>query len=177
MFTIPKICKKNIKNLLKVVASGQKVWYYKCNIQEVNSMFLFKGEYNHQLDAKNRIRIPAKLKAELGTGYSITRGVDKCLYIIPKEEMDKLTSRLEQFDMYDAEKQKAIRSVLRLAFDPEEDNQGRIVLTEKLRTFAGIEKEIVFLGVGNRIEIWDEQEYQKYYENEDFNSVVSSLIK
>jgi len=140
-------------------------------------MFLFKGEYNHQLDAKNRIRIPAKLKAELGVGYSITRGVDKCLYIIPKEEMDKLTSKLEQFDMYDAEKQKGIRSVLRLAYDPEEDNQGRIVLTEKLRSYAGIEKDIVFLGVGNRIEIWDEKEYEKYNENENFDNIVSSLVK
>jgi MraZ protein len=79
--------------------------------------------------------------------------------------------------MYDADKQKGIRSVLRLAYDPEEDNQGRIVLTEKLRSFAGIEKDIVFLGVGNRIEIWNQKEYDKYYENEDFNSVVTSLIK
>ena len=138
-------------------------------------MFLFKGEYNHQVDAKNRIRIPAKLKADLGASYTVTRGVDKCLYILPKEEMDKMGERFEAFDMYDSEKQRAIRSILRLAFDPEEDNQGRIVLTEKLRTYAGISKNIVFLGAGSRIEIWDEREYENYCKGENFESAVSAL--
>lgn len=140
-------------------------------------MFLFKGEYNHQLDAKNRIRIPAKLKADLGNSYSITRGVDKCLYVLPKEEMDKLAQTFEGFDMYDPEKQRAVRSILRLAYDPDEDNQGRIVLTEKLRTYAGITKNIVFLGSGNRIEIWDEKEYGRYCSEEDFETAVASLRK
>jgi MraZ protein len=123
---------------------------------------MLTGEYNHQLDAKNRIRIPAKLKKELGQEYYFTTGTDGCIFVVPKETIDAQLEVMKQIPISDP-RQAALRRLSRSYILAEEDNQGRFVLNPTLRKYAKIDKDIVFIGAVNRIEIWAKEVYDKYF--------------
>ena len=99
-------------------------------------MFFLTGEYNHQLDAKNRIRIPFKLKKELGDNYYFAKGTDGCIFIFPEEIAKEQFAKIEEVKMSDAEKRRGIRAFTKSFTAAEEDNQGRVVLPANLREFA-----------------------------------------
>ncbi|MCD7728645.1 MAG: cell division/cell wall cluster transcriptional repressor MraZ [Clostridia bacterium] len=130
-------------------------------------MNFFTGEYNHQLDAKNRIRIPFKLKRDLGENYYFTRGTDNCIFILPEEVAKEQLERISEVKMTDVEKRRGARSFAKSFVAAEEDNQGRVVLPASLREFARIDKDVVFCGVGKRIELWSKEVYDKYFEGDD----------
>ena len=132
-------------------------------------MVFLTGEYNHQLDAKNRIRIPAKLKKELGDNYYFAKGTDGCIVVFPESVAREQFARIEEVKMSDAEKRRGIRSFTKSCVLSEEDNQGRVVLPANLREFARIKKDIVFCGVGNRAEIWAKEVYDEYFADDDSN--------
>lgn len=142
-------------------------------------MARFIGEYNHQLDAKNRLRIPAKLKKELGDEYYFYRGTGKCINVVTKEEMDAILDKLAQVRNSDLRLQDSVRAISSSFVQAVEDNQGRVVLPGELRRIArmGDEKELVIIGVVNRIEIWTKNAYEEYQSQlEDFDTLVSKLI-
>lgn len=128
------------------------------------------GSYRHAVDAKNRMRMPFKFKSELGDGFVITKGTSGNLFVFSATEFDTIYQKLTALPMFDEEAQKAVRKFLSSAFVSEEDAQGRVLLPKELVKFAGITKNLVFVGAGNRVEIWAEEAWDKFEdETTDFN--------
>ena len=132
------------------------------------------GSYRHSLDAKKRMRIPSKFKNELGTDCIITKGNNKNLFIFSQEQFSGLYEKMVNLPLFDEEAQKPVRKFLSSAFEAEEDGQGRVLLSKELIAFAGITKNIVFVGVGNRVEIWAEEVWDK--ENSDDEKTDFSVL-
>lgn len=134
------------------------------------------GTYKHQLDQKNRFRIPTKFKSVLGDNIVITKGNGKCLYLFSAEELDNsILSKMDGISLFDETAQKSLRILLSSAFELEQDNQGRCLLPQELKTFAGIDKNIVSIGVGKRVEIWAEEEWTGYSEETNITEELSKL--
>lgn len=131
--------------------------------------------YSHQLDAKNRMRIPAKLREEIGEGYSITVGSGGCLYVYSKEQMAEVTKSLNKISKYREKELKAARFILYNTWDAEEDKQGRILLPENLRKYAKIEKNIIVFKGPNCVEIWSEEVWNNYFNDVDFENLADAL--
>ena len=159
--------------LRKVVASGQFVCYNR--ITRCRQMFF--GQYAHQVDQKGRMRLPAKFKTELGNRVHFIKGTDGCLFVFSDEEFNKFASSLQSVSLFNTKAQPAVRAMLASGFQIEEDNQGRFLLPQYLKNYAGIVKNIVFVGVGNRVELWDESRWQQYSEksDSDFNDTLAVL--
>lgn len=139
-------------------------------------MTMLNGEYFHQCDQKFRLRLPAKLKKEFSDGCFITKGSDGCLFVFSRKQFDALEERLDSLPIFDSKAQRPLRLLLSSAFEVEEDNQGRFLLPVSLREFAGITKDVVFIGVGNRAELWSRERWNKYNENAgNFDEVLSEL--
>lgn len=137
---------------------------------------MFLGEYHHQLDEKNRLRIPAKMRGELGTSYVVMKGSSNCLFVYSSDEMQNLMNeKLKTVPLSDIKAQKSIRMLFSSAFVVEEDSQGRFILPQNLKEFAGVKKNIVSIGVGNRIELWSEENWQEYNTGEDFDTILGDL--
>lgn len=109
------------------------------------------GTFEHSIDAKGRLFIPARLREELGVTFYLAMGVDACLAIYPQSTWDRFT---EKFDSLPMSQSGAMRPFFANAAKCELDSQGRILVPQKLRKYAGLEKNVVILGVNNRAEIW-----------------------
>ena len=131
--------------------------------------------YCHQLDAKNRMRIPAKLREELGEGYSITVGSGGCLYVYSKEQMQGVTDKLKNINAYREKQLKAARFVLYNTWQAEEDKQGRILLPENLRKYAKIEKNVIVFKGPNCVEIWSEEVWNEYFAEVNFEELADAM--
>ena len=125
-----------------------------------NHMFI--GEYSHNLDDKGRMAIPAKFRRELSKGAVVTRGLDNCLFLYTKTEWEKLAEKLAALPISQSNSRAFSRLMLAGAMDVELDKQGRVILPEYLRKFASIKKTLVVAGLYNRLEIWDEELWNKY---------------
>ncbi|HIR85358.1 MAG TPA: division/cell wall cluster transcriptional repressor MraZ [Candidatus Galloscillospira excrementavium] len=121
------------------------------------------GTYEHSLDAKGRLFIPAQLRKELGDTLYVTMGLDGCLAVYPQETWDTFTERFASMPMSQS---KAMRPLFANAAKCEPDSQGRIVIPQKLRTFAGLGKDAVIIGVHNRAEIWSAERWKAEEEEE-----------
>ena len=110
------------------------------------------GTYEHSIDAKGRLFIPARLREEMGEVFYLAMGVDTCLAIYPQESWDKFT---EKFASLPVSKSKAMRSLFANAVKCTPDSQGRINIPQRLRAYADLGKDVVIIGVHNRAEIWD----------------------
>ncbi len=131
--------------------------------------------YTHQLDAKNRMRIPAKLREELGDGYSITVGSGNCLYVYTKEQTEEVKKSLSRINRYKENELKAARFILYNTWEAEEDKQGRILLPENLRKYAKIEKNVIVFQGPNCIEIWSEEVWNEYFNDVNFECLADAL--
>ncbi len=131
--------------------------------------------YAHQLDAKNRMRIPAKLREELGNNYSITVGTGKCLYVYTEEQMQKVKATLTNINPYREKQLKAARYILYNTWEAEEDKQGRILLPENLRKYANIEKNVIVFKGPNCVEIWSEEVWNDYFNDVNFEDLADAL--
>lgn len=137
---------------------------------------MFFGSYSHALDEKGRIRVPSKLKAGITGAYVITKGIDNCLYIFNKAYFEtEFLSKLDSVFPYASSGNKSVRAILSSTFDVEEDTQGRFVIPATLKEFAGINKNVVSVGVGNRIEIWDSENWNSYSNQTSFEDAVKEL--
>ncbi len=123
---------------------------------------MFIGEYTHSLDEKGRLAIPKKFRSALSKGAVVTRGLDACLFLYTKDEWRKLAEKLASLPFAQANTRAFARLMLAGAMDVEIDKQGRIVLPEYLRTFAGLNKETIVAGLYNRLEIWDQKTWSEY---------------
>lgn len=109
------------------------------------------GTYEHSVDAKSRLFIPAKLRLELGETFYLAMGVDACLAIYPQSTWDRFTEKFASLPMSQS---KSMRLLFANAVKCELDSQGRIVIPQKLRNYARLEKDVVIIGVNDRAEIW-----------------------
>ena len=135
------------------------------------------GEYEHTLDIKGRLAMPAKLREAWGNKFIITKGLDGCLFVYDMEEWHKVEAKLAALPM----SRKTARDFTRFLFggvcEGECDKQGRVLLPDNLRRNAGLEKDAVIVGVGSRAEIWDAQRWAAYNEesSEDVNELAEQL--
>lgn len=134
----------------------------------LNEMFI--GEYNHSLDDKGRLAIPAKFRAILKKGAVVTKGLDNCLFLYAPEQFKGMAAKFAALPIGQAKARAFSRHMLAGAMDLEFDNQGRITLPEYLRQFASLKKKIVVAGLYNHLEIWDEDAWNKYKRDAEKNS-------
>lgn len=120
------------------------------------------GEYKHTLDEKKRISIPSKFREVLGKKVVVTRGLDNCLFIYPIKEWNKIAIKLAELGMGKAEQRGFNRFMLGGATEISIDSVGRILIPENLKIFAKIKSKVVFAGVFNRLEVWDESAWETY---------------
>ena len=116
---------------------------------------MFMGEYNHTVDPKGRLIIPAKFREQLGDEFVVTKGLDGCLFVFPQNEWESFQGKLKTLPLINKDARKFTRFFLAGAAEMEVDKQGRILIPSVLREFASLEKDVVFVGVGSRIEIWN----------------------
>jgi len=123
---------------------------------------MFLGEYKHTVDEKGRLAMPAKFRTALGKGAIVTRGLDGCLFVFPKSEWQTLAGKLMALPLAQANSRAFVRLMLSGAVEAEFDAQGRVLVPEYLRTFAGMKKSAVVTGLYNRVEVWDEDRWARY---------------
>ena len=136
---------------------------------------MFKGEYSHTIDDKGRLIMPAKYRELLGEGFVITRGFDKCLFVFDQEDWDKFEGDLKALNIGT----KGVRDLQRFfiggAVDGEIDKQGRTLIPQVLRKFADLEKDVVLVGVGGHIEIWNSTSWENNGSFDDVDQIAERL--
>jgi MraZ protein len=115
------------------------------------------GEYEHSVDVKGRVAVPAKFRPQVETGLVITRGFERCLFAYPMEEWQALSQRVSSLSMGQVEARQLRRLLFASAFDTELDKQGRILLPAPLREYAGIGETAVVAGMNTYFEIWSQE--------------------
>ncbi len=123
---------------------------------------MFVGEFQHALDEKGRITIPARFREGLGDRFIVTRGLDSCLFVYPMAEWQLLEARLKSLPLTKADARAFVRFLFSGAYECELDRQGRIMLPAVLRQYAGLEKDAVVIGVSTRVEIWSADRWASY---------------
>lgn len=123
---------------------------------------MFIGEFSHNLDNKGRIAVPAKFRNKLTAGAIITRGLDRCLFVFDSKEWEVLAQKLISLPLAQANSRAFTRLMLAGAADVELDKQGRILIPDYLREYAGLKKQSVVTGLYNRFEIWDAESWKQY---------------
>ena len=131
---------------------------------------MFMGEYHHSIDDKGRIIMPSKFRYDLGETFVITRGIDSCLFVYPKETWNRLTEKLNELSFTKKDVRSFQRFFLSAATICEFDKQGRINITSPLADYADLTKECVVIGVNDRIEIWSKNNFDKFL-NDNINNV------
>lgn len=127
---------------------------------------MFMGQYGHTIDAKGRTVVPVQYRQSLGDTFVITRGLDGCLFLYPLQEWQVFVDKLQALPS-DQKTRKLQRQFLSKAMEVTPDKQGRILIPALLRDKAGLVKDIVFVGMMNRIEIWDKARLEAEEDEED----------
>ncbi len=128
------------------------------------------GEYKHNLDTKGRLAIPAKFREKIEAGAIITRGLDRCLFVFGPHEWEGMVQKLTALPLAQANSRAFVRLMLAGASDVTPDAQGRILIPDYLRKYAGLKKGTVVAGLYNRFEIWDEEEWNTYKQKTESTS-------
>lgn len=138
---------------------------------------MFIGEYQHSVDEKGRLAIPAKFRAALAKGAIVTRGLDHCLFLYTQKQWNVLAEKLMKLPISQSKSRAFARLMLAGAMDVSLDRQGRVVLPEYLREYASVSKKVVVAGLYDRLEIWDEQAWKKYKTTteKDSNEIAEAL--
>ena len=122
---------------------------------------MFMGEYNHTIDAKGRLIVPAKFREILGDNFIVTKGLDGCLFVYPNDEWTRFEEKLKSLPLTNKNARQFTRFFLAGAAACEVDKQGRILLPQVLREFASLEKDVVLVGFASRIEIWSRERWDE----------------
>ncbi len=136
---------------------------------------MFMGEYEHSIDNKGRVIIPAKFREQLGDTFVLTKGLDGCLFIYTNEDWAAFAEKLKNTSFGSEKSRKLQRYFMAGAVQVEADKQGRILIPGKLRDLAGLTKDVSLLGVGNRIEIWNTETWENDGGYDDSNEIAGIL--
>ena len=135
---------------------------------------MFTGEYNHTIDPKGRLIVPARFREELGEAFMITNGNDGCLNIYPEKAWETFLEKLQLLTNTE-DKRKIVRSFVSKANRVEVDKQGRILIPTALRGYAGLEKDVVLAGAIDKIEIWDKNRWDNDSCTGDIDDITEQL--
>jgi len=131
---------------------------------------MFIGEYEHSIDAKNRIIIPSKFREGLGEKFIITKGLEQgCLLVFPMEEWQNFEEKLKSLPFGSKEARTFSRYFFSSASECEVDKQGRTLIASNLKEFAKLEKDIVIIGVSSRVEIWSKEKWEELNNDENLD--------
>lgn len=128
------------------------------------------GEYEHSLDVKGRLIMPAKLRADIGEKFIITKGLDGCLFVFSQNEWSNFESKLKELPLTNKNARDFVRFFLSGATECEIDKQGRFLIVNNLREYANITKEVIIIGVGTRLEIWNKEKWKQYNSDENISA-------
>ena len=131
---------------------------------------MFIGEYEHNVDAKGRVIMPAKLREDIGDKFIITKGLDGCLFAYSQTEWANFEEKLKALPLAQKNARNFVRFFLSGAVECDIDKQGRFLIPANLREHAELDKEIVIIGVGTRLEIWNRDKWQKYSNDENISA-------
>ena len=133
------------------------------------------GQFDYNVDAKGRVFVPAKLKESLGETFVLAKSMDPCIAIYSKEMWESYVARLSALPEIKA---RGIRRfVFSTAIEATVDSQGRVVLTQPLREYARLEKEVTIIGAGDHAEIWNADKYREYMESQSVDSMIETLME
>lgn len=146
--------------------------------EESGETAVFMGEYQHTIDDKGRLIIPAKLREGLGFSFVITRGLDQCLFVYPLDEWKALEDKLKSLPFTKADARAFTRFFFSGATECEWDKQGRVTIPANLREHAHLSKECVVIGVSNRVEIWSKDSWDNYFAESEssFSEIAEKLV-
>ena len=136
---------------------------------------MFMGEYNHSIDAKGRMIVPAKFREQLGNEFVVTKGLDGCLFVYSNEEWHRIEENLRDKPLTSREARKFMRFFFAGAATCEVDKQGRILVPQTLREFAGLDKDVVLTGNLNRIEVWSKEKWSENCNYDDMDSIAEGM--
>lgn len=136
---------------------------------------MLMGEYFHTVDTKGRIILPADFRVELGETFVITKGLDNCLFVYDQKEWEILSGKLKQLPLAKPEARAFVRFFFSGARQIECDKQGRFLVPGNLRAYAMLEKDVVLIGVSNRVEVWSKAEWAAY--NDEINPAVTKIAE
>ena len=131
---------------------------------------MFYGEYQHSVDPKGRVIVPAKFREGLGEKFIITKGLDNCLFAYSPTEWSNLEAKLKTLPMTNKDARAFIRFFFAGASECEVDKQGRILIPQNLREYAALEKDVYVIGVSTRVEIWDKSKWESYSGDDNINA-------
>lgn len=131
---------------------------------------MFIGEYEHSIDAKGRLIMPAKLREDIGEKFVVTKGLDGCLFAYSQEEWKNFEEKLKSLPLTNKNARDFVRFFLAGATECEIDKQGRFLISGNLRQYATLEKEAVIIGVATRIEIWNKDKWKEYSSDENISA-------
>lgn len=131
---------------------------------------MFIGEYLHSIDLKKRMAVPSKFRTDLKNKVVITRGLDKCLFVYPMKVWEDIAGKLGTLPVGESATRSFIRLMLAGAVDVEVDKQGRILIPDFLKSYAGLNRNVIVAGIYNRLEIWDEKKWQEYKKKAEKNT-------
>ena len=136
---------------------------------------MFMSEYNHTIDTKGRLIVPSKFRDQLGDEFVVTKGMDGCLFVYANEDWSAFEQKLTSLPLINKEARKVARFFLAGAAQVEVDKQGRILLPSNLRDFAGLEKDVVLVGVGSRIEIWSKENWENMDADSNMDDIAATM--
>lgn len=135
------------------------------------------GEYNHTIDAKGRLIIPSKFRETLGDEFVVTKGLDGCLFVYDNKEWSAFEEKLKSLPLTNKDARQFVRFFLAGATLAEVDKQGRILVPANLRQFAGLEKEVVLVGVASRVEIWSKAKWEETASYDDVEEIAEHMAE
>ena len=136
---------------------------------------MFTSEYNHSIDAKGRLIIPSEYRELLGEAFTVTKGLDGCLFAYSNEEWEKFEQKLTSLPLMNKDARSQARYFSAGAKKVELDKQGRILLPANLREFAALEKDVVLAGVGSRVEIWNKDKWDAANDDIDIEAISTTV--
>ena len=145
-------------------------------------MSSFKGSYTYSVDNKGRLNLPANLRKyvspEANETFVITRGFEKCLFVYPLDEWNKLEERLRELSSYNPQDRLFMRAILEYAKESQLDGQARIMIPQQLLDYAGIRNEVRVIGVLDKIELWNPKIYEDYLaaQSESYESIAAKVM-
>ncbi|MDQ0168629.1 MraZ protein [Paenibacillus tundrae] len=139
---------------------------------------MFMGEFQHSIDDKGRVIIPAKFRESLGPSFVVTRGLDQCLFVYPMEEWGIMEQKLKALPLMKSDARAFTRFFFSGATECDLDKQGRVNLPGNLREYAKLDKDCVVLGVSNRVEVWSKDIWENYFNQSEevFNDIAEKLV-
>ena len=137
---------------------------------------MFMGKYNHTIDPKGRLSIPSKYREILGDEFVVSKGMDDCLYVYANDDWKVFEGKLASLPLMSEEARQFARFFLSGAQAVTVDKQGRILMPQDLRDFAGLEKDVVLAGMGSRIEIWSLERWKANNDSVDINAISKGVM-